>query len=101
MPNRVPRFRSARIIYFAYLKDKNPPMADLFNKIARDPVLKAARMGREMGIYPYFRPLSETEGTEVVVNGQRLIMIGSNNYLGLTTHPKVRQAAIDAITHYG
>jgi 8-amino-7-oxononanoate synthase len=76
-------------------------MADLFNKIARDPVLKAARMGREMGIYPYFRPLSETEGTEVVVNGQRLIMIGSNNYLGLTTHPKVRQAAIDAITHYG
>jgi 8-amino-7-oxononanoate synthase len=58
-------------------------------------------MGREMGIYPYFRPLSETEGTEVVVNGQRLIMIGSNNYLGLTTHPKVRQAAIDAITHYG
>ena len=44
---------------------------------------------------------SETEGNEVVVNGQRLIMIGSNNYLGLTTHPKVRQAAIDAITHYG
>lgn len=76
-------------------------MADLFNKIARDPVLKAARMGREMGIYPYFRPLSETEGTEVVVDGRRLIMIGSNNYLGLTTHPKVRQAAIDAITHYG
>lgn len=76
-------------------------MADLFNKIARDPVLKAARMGRETGIYPYFRPLSETEGTEVIVNGQRLIMIGSNNYLGLTTHPKVRQAAIDAIQHYG
>jgi 8-amino-7-oxononanoate synthase len=76
-------------------------MADLFSKIARDPVLKAARMGREMGIYPYFRALSETEGTEVVVEGKRLIMIGSNNYLGLTTHPKVRQAAIDAITHYG
>jgi 8-amino-7-oxononanoate synthase len=76
-------------------------MADLFNKIARDPVLKAANMGREQGIYPYFRPLSETEGTEVVIEGHRLIMIGSNNYLGLTTHPKVRQAAIDAIRHYG
>jgi 8-amino-7-oxononanoate synthase len=76
-------------------------MADLFNKIARDPVLKAANMGREQGIYPYFRPLSETEGTEVVIEGHRLIMIGSNNYLGLTTHPKVRQAAIDAIQHYG
>ncbi|MFN3704909.1 MAG: aminotransferase class I/II-fold pyridoxal phosphate-dependent enzyme [Thermoflexales bacterium] len=76
-------------------------MTDLFDKIATDPVLKAARMGREMGIYPYFRPLSETEGTEVVIDGRRLIMIGSNNYLGLTTHPRVRQAAMDAIARYG
>lgn len=76
-------------------------MADLFDKIAKDPVLAAARMGREQGIYPYFKPLSETEGTEVVIDGHRLIMIGSNNYLGLTTHPRVRQAAIDAIRHYG
>ncbi|MDW8395053.1 MAG: pyridoxal phosphate-dependent aminotransferase family protein [Anaerolineae bacterium] len=76
-------------------------MADLFDKIEKDPVLKAARMGREMGIYPYFRPLSETEGTEVVVDGKRLVMIGSNNYLGLTTHPRVRQAAIEAIERFG
>jgi len=53
------------------------------------------------GYYPYFIPLEDTEGTEVVVNGKRMIMIGSNNYLGLTTHPKVRQAAIDAIKRYG
>ncbi|HEY3289090.1 MAG TPA: pyridoxal phosphate-dependent aminotransferase family protein [Anaerolineae bacterium] len=76
-------------------------MADLFDKIATDPVLQSARMGREMGIYPYFKPLSETEGTEVVIDGKRLIMIGSNNYLGLTTHPRVRQAAIEAIQKYG
>lgn len=76
-------------------------MADLFDKIANDPVLASARMGREQGIYPYFKPLSETEGAEVVIDGHRLIMIGSNNYLGLTTHPKVRQAAIDAVKHYG
>ena len=76
-------------------------MADLFDKIANDSVLQAARMGREQGIYPYFKPLSETEGTEVVVDGRRLIMIGSNNYLGLTTHPRVRQAAIKAIEQYG
>ncbi len=53
------------------------------------------------GIYPYFLPLTENEGTEAVFHGRRLIMCGSNNYLGLTTHPKVRQAAIDAIERYG
>ncbi len=56
---------------------------------------------RKAGYYPYFIPLEDTEGTEVVINGHRLIMIGSNNYLGLTTHPKVRQAALDAIGRYG
>jgi 8-amino-7-oxononanoate synthase len=55
----------------------------------------------ETGFYPWFIPLSDTEGTEVVINGRKLVMIGSNNYLGLTTHPKVRQAAIEAIRKYG
>lgn len=76
-------------------------MADLFDKIAGDPILQQARAGREQGYYPYFKPLSETEGTDVVVDGHRLVMIGSNNYLGLTTHPKVREAAINAIQKYG
>ncbi|MBP7600226.1 MAG: pyridoxal phosphate-dependent aminotransferase family protein [Thermoflexales bacterium] len=76
-------------------------MADLFNKVVKDPTMRMVRMGKDQGIYPYFKPLSETEGTEVVIDGKRLIMIGSNNYLGLTTHPKVRQAAIDAINRYG
>lgn len=76
-------------------------MADLFDKIAKDPTLRMARMGKDQGIYPYFRPLSETEGTDVVIDGHKLIMIGSNNYLGLTTHPKVKQAAKDAIDRYG
>jgi len=60
-----------------------------------------AAEARQAGYYPYFIPLEDTEGTEVVINGKRMIMIGSNNYLGLTTHPKVRQAAIDAIKRYG
>jgi 8-amino-7-oxononanoate synthase len=76
-------------------------MADIFDKIAKDTNLRLMRMGKEQGIYPYFRPLSETEGTEVVIGGHRLIMIGSNNYLGLTTHPKVREAAKAAIDQYG
>lgn len=53
------------------------------------------------GFYPYFIPLNENEGTEVEFEGHRLLMCGSNNYLGLTTHPKVREAAIDAINKYG
>ncbi len=53
------------------------------------------------GIYPYFIPLTESEGTEAVFRGHRLIMCGSNNYLGLTTHPRVRQAAQEALAHYG
>lgn len=54
-----------------------------------------------MGFYPYFIPLSDTEGTEVTIDGRKLIMIGSNNYLGLTTHPRVRQAAVEAVHKYG
>jgi 8-amino-7-oxononanoate synthase len=53
------------------------------------------------GFYPYFIALSGNEGSEAIFQGRRLIMCGSNNYLGLTTHPKVRQAAIDAIQQYG
>lgn len=54
-----------------------------------------------MGMYPYFIPLHGSEGTEVEIAGKRLIMIGSNNYLGLTHHPAVREAAQRAITQYG
>lgn len=76
-------------------------MTDLFEKINKDPMLRVVRVAKEQGFYPYFKPLSTTEGTEVVIDGKRLIMIGSNNYLGLTTHPAVREAAIDAIAEYG
>ena len=55
----------------------------------------------DAGLYPYFVPLDETEGTQVSVNGRSIIMIGSNNYLGLTTHPKVRAAAIEGVKRYG
>jgi len=61
----------------------------------------AAKEAMAAGYYPYFIPLSETEGTEVSVNGHRMIMIGSNNYLGLTVHPKVREAAIEAVRKFG
>jgi 8-amino-7-oxononanoate synthase len=54
-----------------------------------------------MGIYPYFRAISSGQDTEVTVDGKRMIMIGSNNYLGLTSHPKVKEAALEAVKKYG
>ncbi len=60
-----------------------------------------AREAEAMGIYPYFTPFEDSEGTVVKYQGRDVIMIGSNNYLGLTTHPKVRQAAIEAVERYG
>jgi 8-amino-7-oxononanoate synthase len=71
---------------------------DIFQKCYQYTEVKDAVKG---GFYPFFIPLSENEGTEVEYKGHRLIMCGSNNYLGLTTHPKVREAAIHAIERYG
>jgi len=71
---------------------------DIFSKCYQYSTVKDAK---ESGIYPYFIPLDENEGTEVIYNNRRVIMCGSNNYLGLTTHPKVRAAALDAIERYG
>ena len=55
----------------------------------------------ESGFYFYFRKLESPQDSEVVVNGKRVIMVGSNNYLGLTSHPRVKEAAIKAIEKYG
>jgi 8-amino-7-oxononanoate synthase len=52
-------------------------------------------------LYPYFRPIEQSEGTQAVMDGQDVIMAGSNNYLGLTSDPRVQEAAKDAIDEYG
>jgi len=77
---------------------------DIFDKCKNygpNSPLYDAKIAEEQGLYPYFLPFEETEGTEVVINGRRLIMLGSNNYLGLTHHPKVKEAAKKAIDEYG
>ena len=73
-------------------------MKDLFEKCHS---YTEARDLQATGFYPYFLPLEDTEGTEVIIGGHKLLMLGSNNYLGLTTHPKVRQASIDAVAKFG
>ncbi len=60
-----------------------------------------AREVQAAGLYPYFKPISESEDTVVVIEGQKRIMLGSNNYLGLTHHPKVLEAASRALSAYG
>jgi 8-amino-7-oxononanoate synthase len=60
-----------------------------------------AKKAIEAGLYPFFQALESTEGTEVVMNGHKVLMLGSNNYLGLTFHPKIREAAQKAIDVFG
>ncbi len=73
-------------------------MADIFDKAYN---YTTAKEVMATGYYPYFIALDGHEGAEVIYHGRRLLMFGSNNYLGLTTHPKVRAAAIEAIEKYG
>ena len=60
-----------------------------------------ADMVRELGVYPYFRMIASGQDPVVQMNGQRVIMLGSNNYLGLTSHPEVKQAAARALESFG
>lgn len=53
------------------------------------------------GIYPYFRKIESEQDTEVIINGKKVLMFGSNSYMGLTNHPKVKEAAIEATKKYG
>ena len=62
---------------------------------------KEAAEARKIGLYPYFIPIEDNRGTKVVMNGRELIMIGSNNYLGLSWDPRVQEASKRAIEKYG
>ncbi len=71
---------------------------DIFEKCRN---YSTARDVQSIGLYPYFIPLSESEGAVAKYNGNSLIMCGSNNYLGLTTHPEVQEASSEAIYRFG
>lgn len=71
---------------------------DIFEKCYN---FKAADEARAQGIYPYFHALKSRQDIEVIMEGKRRIMLGSNNYLGLTTHPEIIEAGIKAIEQYG
>lgn len=56
---------------------------------------------KALGLYPYFRAIEENEGPVVQIEGKKVVMAGSNNYLGLTAHPKVKEASLNAVKKYG
>lgn len=72
--------------------------SDIFEKCR---LFTQAQVAREMGVYPYFQPLSQNEGPVAEINGEKVVMLGSNNYLGLTMHPKVREASAKAALRFG
>lgn len=61
----------------------------------------APQKAKALGVYPYFREIESDQDTEVIINGKKVLMFGSNSYLGLTNHPKIKEAAIAAIKKYG
>lgn len=61
----------------------------------------APQRAKAAGIYPYFRAIESDQDTEVIINGRKVLMFGSNAYLGLTNHPKVKEAAVAATQKYG
>lgn len=61
----------------------------------------APQKAKAAGVYPYFRAISSEQDTEVLMNGRKVLMFGSNSYMGLTNHPKVIEAAVEATKKYG
>ena len=70
----------------------------LIEKLAK---YDAPQKAKDAGIYPYFREIESDQDTEVTISGKKVLMFGSNAYLGLTNHPKVKEAAINAVNKYG
>ena len=75
-----------------------PQRGDLLTKVRN---FKTAAQLRELGLYPYFRTISSAQDTEVIIEGKKVLMLGSNSYLGLTNHPKIKAAAQAAVEKYG
>lgn len=71
---------------------------DLFKKCES---LEKVKTAKQLGVYPYFHTLNSKQGPQVIMEGKDMIMIGSNNYLGLTSHPEVIEAGIKALEKYG
>ncbi len=97
----VPRPAGTRGINHRPVRGKAKPGSEglaLFEKVRS---FKNAAQVRATGLYPYFRTISSAQDTEVLMQGKKVLMLGSNSYLGLTNHPKIKEAARAAVEKYG
>ncbi|MDR0790848.1 MAG: aminotransferase class I/II-fold pyridoxal phosphate-dependent enzyme [Bacteroidales bacterium] len=76
-------------------------MKQLRQRLASDLILKQVAEMKAHEVYPYFRAIESDQDTVVTMHGQQILMFGSNSYLGLTNHPKIKEASIAAIRKYG
>lgn len=98
---RLPRPAGIRETDHRTTRNKGKPAhgrLPLFDKVKN---FKSAAQVRALGLYPYFRTISSAQDTEVMIEGRRVLMLGSNSYLGLTNHPKIKEAAQAAVAKYG
>jgi 8-amino-7-oxononanoate synthase len=97
----VPRPAGTRQINHRPVRSKARPAPQslaLFDKVKG---FKNAAQIRATGLYPYFRTISSAQDTEVTIQGKKVLMLGSNSYLGLTNHPRIKEAARAAVEKYG
>ena len=76
-------------------------MTQLEDRLSKFDLAIQAKQAKAAGIYPYFREIESDQDTEVMISGKKVLMFGSNAYLGLTNHPKVKEAAVEATRKYG
>lgn len=69
--------------------------------LAKSRNYQSANQVRALGLYPYFRTISSAQDTEVIIDGQKVLMLGSNSYLGLTNDPRIKEATMAAVQKYG
>jgi 8-amino-7-oxononanoate synthase len=96
-PNEKARLATARSVVTAHPKSRD----GLLPLLAKARNYQSATKVRAMGLYPYFRTISSAQDTEVIIDGRRVLMLGSNSYLGLTNHPRIKEAAKTAVEKYG
>jgi 8-amino-7-oxononanoate synthase len=100
-PYPLPRVVASREINNRPVRRKAPATQQPPALLEKARNFKTAAQLREMGLYPYFRTISSAQDTEVIIEGKKILMLGSNSYLGLTNHPRIKAAAQAAVEKYG